>query len=457
MRKLLIGAGACLTVGTFIAAERLTTASVEGAAIEQQAAIDAAVESQLTKTKAKFATETAILKDAKIAAEGQLASLNGTIADLTSERDALAAEVSEAEGLAQNITAKLSEIEALNSGMAERVELQKASLTEKDAELEALRTQVEEFALKAEKATSEEDAATAELAAEIASLSETLKNREETIASLEKSLEVQASQTADDQPEFADAELLAELESAKAQIAKLTESAAQQAKITKIRITELTEDLLDRDLEFALLEASKNEQPEVAEVEVVEEEPSEVAIENSEEFEALSAQVAELTELVSTQTETISFLRMGFEDGEASAMEMAEACIERANKIFEISQIKFSTGTTTISKDSMTTLEHLRDLAIGCESDDMFIEIGGHTDSYGAEQDNQRLSEARAATVRDFLIGRGIPAETMVAVGFGETQPIASNDTAEGRAENRRITFTWQMREDDETDNNADG
>lgn len=138
---------------------------------------------------------------------------------------------------------------------------------------------------------------------------------------------------------------------------------------------------------------------------------------------------------------------MGFEEEPASAMEMASACVERANKIFEISQIQFATGTSTISEQSVTTLDHLRDLAIGCESDELLIEIGGHTDSLGAEASNQELSEARAQSVRDFLIGRGIAAEKMIAVGYGEAQPIATNDTPVGRAQNRRITFNWQMRD----------
>ena len=70
------------------------------------------------------------------------------------------------------------------------------------------------------------------------------------------------------------------------------------------------------------------------------------------------------------------------------------------------------------------------------------ITIGGHTDSIGDAAYNQRLSEARAATVRNYLTDQQVEADQLIAKGFGETQPQATNATPEGRAQNRRITFT---------------
>ena len=67
------------------------------------------------------------------------------------------------------------------------------------------------------------------------------------------------------------------------------------------------------------------------------------------------------------------------------------------------------------------------------------VEISGHTDSVGSRAYNQRLSERRAEAVRDYLIELGVDAERLTAVGFGPEQPIASNDTEEGREVNRRI------------------
>jgi len=68
-----------------------------------------------------------------------------------------------------------------------------------------------------------------------------------------------------------------------------------------------------------------------------------------------------------------------------------------------------------------------------------YIDVFGHTDSDGADAYNQTLSERRAAAVADYLVARGVQSARMATRGFGETQPIASNATAEGKASNRRV------------------
>ena len=68
-----------------------------------------------------------------------------------------------------------------------------------------------------------------------------------------------------------------------------------------------------------------------------------------------------------------------------------------------------------------------------------YIEIVGHTDNVGDDNDNMELSKQRAATVRDYLVSKGIDASKMVVAGKGATMPIASNETEEGRASNRRV------------------
>jgi len=84
-------------------------------------------------------------------------------------------------------------------------------------------------------------------------------------------------------------------------------------------------------------------------------------------------------------------------------------------------------------------LEKNRLSAIDLLSRASFIEIIGHTDDKGDERDNMSLSMLRAATVRDYLISKGHDASKMVTTGMGETSPVASNDTKEGRAKNRRV------------------
>jgi outer membrane protein OmpA-like peptidoglycan-associated protein len=70
------------------------------------------------------------------------------------------------------------------------------------------------------------------------------------------------------------------------------------------------------------------------------------------------------------------------------------------------------------------------------------LEIAGHTDSVGSDQQNQSISERRASSVVSWLSDKGIPRDRLTAVGYGEERPIVDNDTPENRARNRRIEFT---------------
>lgn len=76
------------------------------------------------------------------------------------------------------------------------------------------------------------------------------------------------------------------------------------------------------------------------------------------------------------------------------------------------------------------------------EFDKTIIQIEGHTDSSGSQSYNQLLSERRASSVRDFLLNRGIEPKRTRAVGYGERYPIASNESAAGREQNRRVELT---------------
>ena len=69
------------------------------------------------------------------------------------------------------------------------------------------------------------------------------------------------------------------------------------------------------------------------------------------------------------------------------------------------------------------------------------VRIEGHTDSKGADAYNMELSQRRADAVKEYLMEHGISEEILVAIGYGETRPVDTNDTAEGRAKNRRIEF----------------
>jgi len=73
---------------------------------------------------------------------------------------------------------------------------------------------------------------------------------------------------------------------------------------------------------------------------------------------------------------------------------------------------------------------------------DVNVEVAGHTDSVGTDEHNMDLSQRRAEAVRAYLIGKGISAERLVAKGYGESQPVADNDTEAGRFKNRRVELS---------------
>ncbi len=102
-------------------------------------------------------------------------------------------------------------------------------------------------------------------------------------------------------------------------------------------------------------------------------------------------------------------------------------------------KIRFAQGKDTILFDSYPLLDEISD-AIK-DNTKMQISIEGHTDSQGSDDYNLRLSQRRADAVRDYLIARGVPAENLKSIGFGESRPIAPNDTEEGREKNRRVEF----------------
>ncbi|MEM7641200.1 MAG: OmpA family protein [Pseudomonadota bacterium] len=123
-----------------------------------------------------------------------------------------------------------------------------------------------------------------------------------------------------------------------------------------------------------------------------------------------------------------------------------EECEASLNQILIDKKLTFPPGEAVIDVTGDTQLTALSDRLDACSRS--VFEIGGHTDSQGREVMNETLSQERAEAVRAALIERGVPPSQLVAVGYGETQPIADNGTEEGREANRRITFTVLGRRD---------
>lgn len=109
------------------------------------------------------------------------------------------------------------------------------------------------------------------------------------------------------------------------------------------------------------------------------------------------------------------------------------------DKIIVLQNIFFESGSAKILSTSDTELNKL--VWSLRNNKTMHVEIGGHTDNVGDTLANQKLSEARAKAVYDYLVERGIASERLSFKGFGETKPIADNDTEAGRQANRRTEF----------------
>jgi OOP family OmpA-OmpF porin len=123
----------------------------------------------------------------------------------------------------------------------------------------------------------------------------------------------------------------------------------------------------------------------------------------------------------------------------AAAPVDATVCQQLFSGLLAKGKIQFESGRATIDPDSAGLLDRLTETALRCPTAN--IEIAGHTDADGEDSFNQALSEKRAQAVMDYLVKAGLPANRFTPTGYGSTQPVASNDTDEGKAQNRRIDF----------------
>ena len=105
--------------------------------------------------------------------------------------------------------------------------------------------------------------------------------------------------------------------------------------------------------------------------------------------------------------------------------------------IVNMADVLFDTGSYTLKPGAREKLAKISGIVLAHPG--LNLQIEGHTDSVGTDDFNQQLSERRADSVRDFLAEQGVPGSAIRAHGFGKTQPVASNDTAEGRQRNRRV------------------
>lgn len=108
--------------------------------------------------------------------------------------------------------------------------------------------------------------------------------------------------------------------------------------------------------------------------------------------------------------------------------------------------VNFGFDSSELTSAAKANLDKLAQVLVN--NPDTNINIYGHTDNKGADSYNQTLSEKRANSVKNYLISKGISTARMFAMGVGEKEPVASNDTDAGRAENRRVEFAITANED---------
>ncbi|MBN2730440.1 MAG: OmpA family protein [Bacteroidales bacterium] len=101
--------------------------------------------------------------------------------------------------------------------------------------------------------------------------------------------------------------------------------------------------------------------------------------------------------------------------------------------------ISFTNGTAELRKESMGSINKIYSLMM--KDEDLSFTIEGHTDNFGDDKDNKKLSEQRAETVMNVLVQMGIDSKRLKAKGYGESKPVAGNSTEEDKAKNRRIVF----------------
>jgi outer membrane protein OmpA-like peptidoglycan-associated protein len=102
--------------------------------------------------------------------------------------------------------------------------------------------------------------------------------------------------------------------------------------------------------------------------------------------------------------------------------------------------ITFATGSADLNANFFGVLDSVA--IVLKEYDKTIVDVAGHTDSVGSDATNQALSERRAGTVGTYLRGKGVSDNRVATVGYGKTHPVASNDTPDGRQQNRRVELT---------------
>ena len=429
-----------------LTAERDTLASENGALSGQRKALAGSL-AALKLERDSFAGERDAITVERDAALGERDAITAERDAALGERDAITAErdaalgerdmkQQELDNLRASLDSNQSDVAALSAAR----DAAEATVAERDATIEGLNGQISD--LTAQNAQLSDDLATqtAALSGDQTALQEQLNAQNAKVDTLMADLGARDTK-------------IAELENGvEMATTKATQAGAEldtlQASLADRdgTITDLQGKLSDREAEVAKL----NDQLATASAAVPQDDAkiaaltAAVAAQKAEAM-TLGKQVEDLTGVVAERDATIASLQNAPATGQTSA-QMAAQCSERASGVLENARINFRTATANIDAGSVEALERLTGIALACVGDGLTVEIGGHTDAQGSDENNQALSERRAQAILAFMAERGVPTAGLKAVGYGEAKPIADNATAEGRAQNRRISFDWQAR-----------
>jgi len=245
--------------------------------------------------------------------------------------------------------------------------------------------------------------------------------------------------------EDAQAQAAAEKQAAEARAAKARADAEEEAK----RLQEAEQ--ARKDAEAAQAEAERMKQQALAAA-------AEAAKAKAEAEQARQAAVAEQQAALAQKQDALAQKAAAEAEADQARQAAAKADAEKADLraqlraqldavlqtrdsarglIVNMSDVLFNTGSYVLQAGAREKLAKISGILLAHPG--LTLEIDGYTDSVGGDEFNQTLSEQRAGSVRDFLAQQGVPATSITAKGFGMAQPVASNDTAEGRQQNRRV------------------
>lgn len=156
-----------------------------------------------------------------------------------------------------------------------------------------------------------------------------------------------------------------------------------------------------------------------------------------QELQHRSETLEEQRERLEEQSQRMEQAQRDAERAKAELQQMQSMREEAGRMIISLSGVLFPTGSTELTPMAEQRLDTVARALGAYEGRPIIIE--GHTDAQGDDEANRQLSLQRAAAVREYLERRGVPMERLHIVGKGESEPLASNDTPEGRANNRRV------------------